>query len=485
VVGSGPNGLAAALVLARAGLCVEVFEGAAVAGGGCRTAELTLPGFLHDVCSTVQSMAPLSPFFGDLDLERLGVELLRPEVAFAHPLGDDRAGAVFASLGGTADALGEDGARYRRLFGPLVEAAATIVPTVLAPLRSPPRDTVSMARFGLAGVPSVAHLARRFKTDEARGLLAGVAGHAMMPLDAPLTAAFAVFLTITAHAGGWPLVKGGSARLVDALLTELARAGGTVHTGRFVKDLAELPAARAILFDTSLETLLAVAGRELPARYRSAAARFVLGPGVCKVDWALSGPVPWTAEVCRRAGTLHLGGSFEEVARSEAEVAAGRHALRPYCLVVQPGVVDPTRAPAGRETLWAYCHVPNGSTLDMTERIEAQVERFAPGFRDLVLARSTMTARDVEAYNPNYVGGDISGGAGTLRQTIFRPTVRWNPYRTGAPGIYLCSACTPPGGGVHGMCGVGAARAALADLKRSRGRDNAARVSVAGRSRTQ
>ncbi|MGO9965102.1 MAG: phytoene desaturase family protein, partial [Acidimicrobiales bacterium] len=387
--------------------------------------------------------------------------------------------------GGTADALGEDGARYRRLFGPLVEAAATIVPTVLAPLRSPPRDPVSMARFGLAGVPSVAHLARRFKTDEARGLLAGVAGHAMMPLDAPLTAAFAVFLTITAHAGGWPLVKGGSARLVDALLTELARAGGTVHTGRFVKDLAELPAARAILFDTSLETLLAVAGRELPARYRSAAARFVLGPGVCKVDWALSGPVPWTAEVCRRAGTLHLGGSFEEVARSEAEVAAGRHALRPYCLVVQPGVVDPTRAPAGRETLWAYCHVPNGSTLDMTERIEAQVERFAPGFRDLVLARSTMTARDVEAYNPNYVGGDISGGAGTLRQTIFRPTVRWNPYRTGAPGIYLCSACTPPGGGVHGMCGVGAARAALADLKRSRGRDNAARVSVAGRSRTQ
>jgi phytoene dehydrogenase-like protein len=470
VVGSGPNGLAAALVLARAGLGVEVFEGAAVAGGGCRTAELTLPGFHHDVCSTVQSMAPLSPFFLDLDLERLGVELLRPEVAFAHPLGNDRAGAVFASLSDTADALGPDGARYTRLFGPLVEAAATIVPTVLAPLRSPPRDPVAMARFGLAGVPSVAHLVRRFETDETKGLLAGVAGHAMLPLDAPLTAAFAIFLTITAHAGGWPLVKGGSARLVDVLLSELTSMGGTVQTGRFVKDLAELPAARAILFDTSLETLLAVAGRELPARYRSAAARFRHGPGVCKVDWALSGPVPWTAAVCRRAGTLHLGGSFEEVAQSEGDVAAGRHAVRPYCLVVQPGVADPTRAPAGQETLWAYCHVPTGSTVDMTERIEAQVERFAPGFRDLVLARSTMTAMDAEVHNPNCVGGDISGGAGTLRQTIFRPTMRWNPYRTGAPGIYLCSASTPPGGGVHGMCGVGAARAALADLKRSRGR---------------
>jgi phytoene dehydrogenase-like protein len=420
-------------------------------------------------------MAPLSPFFLDLDLERLGVELLRPEVAFAHPLGDDRAGAVLASLGDTADALGEDGPRYTRLFGPLVEAAATIVPTVLAPLRCPPRDPVAMARFALAGVPSVARLVRRFETDEAKGLLAGVAGHAMLPLEAPLTAAFAIFLTVTAHAGGWPLVKGGSARLVDALLRELTGAGGIVHTGRFVKDLAELPASRAVLFDTSLETLLAVAGRELPARYRSTAARFRHGPGVCKVDWALSGPVPWTAAVCRRAGTLHLGGSFEEVAQSEAEVAAGRHAVRPYCLVVQPGVADPTRAPAGQETLWAYCHVPKGSTVDMTERIEAQLERFAPGFKDLVLARSTMTATDLEAHNPNYVGGDISGGAGTLRQTVFRPTMRWNPYRTGAPGIYLCSASTPPGGGVHGMCGVGAARAALADLRRSRGRDGGSR----------
>ena len=306
-----------------------------------------MPGFHHDVCSTVQSMAPLSPFFLELDLERLGVELCRPEVAFAHPLDQNRAGAVFGTVGDTAAALGADGAEYVRLFAPLVEAAATIVPTVLAPLRSPPRDPIAMARFAVAGVPSVAHLIRRFSTDEAKGLLAGVGAHAMLPLDAPLTAAFGIFLTIVAHAGGWPLVKGGSARLVDALLSELTSAGGTVHTGRWVKDVAELPAARAVLFDTSLETLLAVAGQRLPARYRDAVGRFRHGPGICKVDWALSGPVPWTASVCRRAGTVHVGGSFDEVAASESEVAAGRHAVRPYCLVVQPGVVDPTRAPAG------------------------------------------------------------------------------------------------------------------------------------------
>ena len=315
-------------------------------------------------------------------------------------------------------------------------------------------------------MPSVAHLVRRFSTEEAKALLAGVGAHAMLPLDAPLTAAFGIFLTIAAHADRWPLVEGGSARLVEALLAELDRAGGTVHTGRWVKDASELPAARAVLFDTSVETLLEVAGGRLPARYRDAARRFAHGPGICKVDWAMSGPVPWAAPVCRRAGTVHVGGSFPELAASEADVASGRHSDHPYCLVVQPGVVDPTRAPAGRETLWAYCHVPRGSNLDMTAHIEAQIERFAPGFKDLVLARSTMTAMDAQAHNPNYVGGDISGGAGTFRQTIFRPTRRWNPYRTGTPGLYLCSASTPPGGGVHGMCGVGAARAVLADLNR-------------------
>jgi phytoene dehydrogenase-like protein len=323
-----------------------------------------------------------------------------------------------------------------------------------------------MARFATAGVPSAAHLSRRFSTEEAKALLAGVAGHAMLPLEAPLTAAFGIFLTIVAHAGSWPVVKGGSARLVEALVAELIDAGGTVHTGQFVNSLAEIPAARAVVFDTSTETLLALAGARLPAHYRRALGRLQHGPGICKLDWALSGPMPWSAEVCRRAGTVHLGGDFAEVAASEAAVAAGRHAERPYCLVVQPGVADPTRAPSGQETLWAYCHVPRGSTIDMTDRIEAQIERFAPGFKDLVLARSSLTAAQVEAHNPNYVGGDITGGAGTLRQTIFRPSVRWNPYRTGAKGIYLCSASTPPGGGVHGMCGVGAAKAVLEDLKR-------------------
>ena len=464
VVGSGPNGLAAALVLARAGLSVEVFEGAPTPGGGCRTEELTLPGFHHDVCSTIQSMAPLSPFFIELGLERRGVRLLSPEVAFAHPFDGGRAASVHGTVDETAATLGADGDAYARLMGPLVDATSTLVPTVLSPLRSVPRRPIPMARFALAGVPSAAHLVRRFSAD-AKGLFAGVSSHAMMPLDTPLTAAFGIFLTVTAHSGGWPLVEGGSSVLVDALVSELEDAGGTLRTGQWIRSINELPASRVTLFDTSPQTLVAVAGARLPAHYVNAVSRFRNGPGVCKVDWALSGPVPWLAPECRRAATLHLGGTFEEVALAEADVAAGRHAERPFCIVVQPSIVDASRAPAGHTTLWAYCHVPNGSTVDMTSRIEAQIERFAPGFGDLVLARSTITAAQSEEHNPNYVGGDINGGAGTLRQTIFRPTMRWNPYRTGARGLYLCSSSTPPGGGVHGMCGVGAARAVLHDLK--------------------
>lgn len=470
VVGSGPNGLAAALVLARAGLGVEVIEGADSPGGGCRSAELTLPGFIHDVCSTVQSVVPLSPFFAGLHLDRLGVGMCRPEVAFAHPLGEDRAAAVVGSVGDTASGLGRDARAYRRLFAPLVDSSDAVVATVLAPLRSVPTRPLPMMRFGLAGLPSVRHLVRRFETEEARALLAGVGAHAMMPLDAPLTAAFGIFLAVVAHAGGWPFVRGGSARLVEGLVAELGDAGGVLHTGRWVRSESDLPAAPALLFDTSLETMLEVVGDRLSARYRRAAGRFVHGPGICKLDLALSGPVPWAAPECRRAGTVHVGGTFEEVALAESDVAAGRHPERPFCIVVQPSVADPTRAPQGGHTLWAYCHVPRGSTVDMTASIEAQIERFAPGFKDLVLARSKATAAELGAYNPNYVGGDITGGAGTLRQTVFRPVVAWNPYRTGADGVYLCSASTPPGGGVHGMCGVGAARAVLADLKRRRRR---------------
>ena len=464
VVGSGPNGLAAALVLARAGLRVEVFEGAESPGGGCRTQALTLPGFHHDVCSTIQSMLPLSPFFADVDLERFGVRLRTPDIAFAHPLDGGRVAVVAGSVQRTAQGLGVDGAAYTRLMEPLVRHSAQLVPNVLAPMRALPRSPVTMGRFALAGVPSATRLARRFSSDEAKALWAGVCSHAMLPLDAPVTAAFGIFLTITAHVGGWPVVEGGSARLVEGLVAALAEVDATVHTDRWIRSMDDLPEARATLFDTSPETLLAVAGNRLSPRYRRELARFRYGPGTCKVDWALSGPVPWTAPECRRAGTVHVGGSFHEVAGAEADVAAGRHAERPYCLVVQAGIVDPTRAPEGESTLWAYCHVPNGSNVDMTSRIEAQIERFAPGFKDLILARSTITAQQSASHNPNYVGGDINGGAGTLRQTIFRPTTRWNPYRTGTDGLYLCSASTPPGGGVHGMCGAGAAKAVLDDL---------------------
>jgi len=464
VVGSGPNGLAAALVLARAGLRVEVFEGAESPGGGCRTQALTLPGFHHDVCSTIQSMLPLSPFFADVDLERFGVRLRTPDIAFAHPLDGGRVAVVAGSVQRTAQGLGVDGAAYTRLMEPLVRHSAQLVPNVLAPMRALPRSPWTMGRFALAGVPSATRLARRFSSDEAKALWAGVCSHAMLPLDAPVTAAFGIFLTITAHVGGWPVVEGGSARLVEGLVAALAEVDATVHTDRWIRSMDDLPEARATLFDTSPETLLAVAGNRLSPRYRRELARFRYGPGTCKVDWALSGPVPWTAPECRRAGTVHVGGSFHEVAGAEADVAAGRHAERPYCLVVQAGIVDPTRAPEGESTLWAYCHVPNGSNVDMTSRIEAQIERFAPGFKDLILARSTITAQQSASHNPNYVGGDINGGAGTLRQTIFRPTTRWNPYRTGTDGLYLCSASTPPGGGVHGMCGAGAAKAVLDDL---------------------
>ena len=464
VVGSGPNGLAAALTLARAGLSVEVFEGASSPGGGCRTEELTLPGFRHDVCSTIQSMVTLSPFFRAFPDVRDAVTMVTPDVALAHPLDDGRAGMVAGSVDTTASALGVDGARYRRLFAPLVDDADALAATVLAPLRSPPRHPVTMARFGLNGLPTATHLAKRFATPEAKALVAGLCSHSMLPLDALVTSAFGLFLNVTAHVGGWPVVKGGSGNLIEALMTALRDEGVTVHVDRPIRQLGDLPPARATLFDTSAWGLVDIAGERLSARYKSGVARFQRGPGVFKLDWALAGPVPWRAESCRRAGTVHVGGTFDEVAASEKDVSRGRHSERPFCIVVQASVADDTRAPDGQHTLWAYCHVPNGSDVDMTERIEAQIERFAPGFRDLILVRVATSTADGERHNPNYLGGDITGGAGNLRQTLFRPTVRWNSYRTGTPGLYLCSASTPPGGGVHGMCGYGAARTALADL---------------------
>ena len=464
IVGSGPNGLSAAITLARAGLHVRVIEGSETAGGGCRTGELTLPGFRHDICSAVHPLAAASPFFRSIDLAARGVTLCTPKVAFAHPLDGGRAAAVAGSVEETAGGLGRDAGAYRRLFGPLVRDVGLTLPEILAPLRSVPRHPLAMARFALDGLPPATVLARRLHTEEGRALLAGVAAHSMLPLSAPVTSAFGLLLTMTAHAVGWPVVEGGSGRLAGALVAELAALGGEVETGRWVSSLGELPPARAVLLDLTPSQLIAVAGDRLTGRHQAALRRFRYGPGVCKVDWALSGPVPWQAAACREAGTVHLGGTLAEVAHSEAEVTAGRLPGRPYCIVAQPGVADPTRAPAGQQTLWAYCHVPSGSAVDASGLIEAQIERFAPGFRDLILARSVRTAADLEWYNPNYVGGDINSGAGTLLQTVLRPTPRWNPYRTALPGVYLCSSSTPPGGGVHGMCGVGAARAALADL---------------------
>ena len=464
VVGAGPNGLVAALLLARAGLAVDVYEAADEPGGGCRTATLTLPGFRHDVCSAVHPLLLASPAFRDIDLAAHGVRLLTPPVAFAHPLGGTRAVSVGPIVADVAHALGADGRAYTRLFTPLVRNLDRILPAFLSSMRDVPSHPVAAGGFALRGLPSAQHLARRFRTEEGRALVAGAAAHSMLPLTAPLSGVFPRLFTALAHRYGWPVVEGGSGAIVDALVAELTAAGGRLETSCLIKRLDELPPARAVVLDVTPRQLLEMAGDSLPSRDRRALARYRYGPGVCKVDWALRGPVPWSAEGCWQTATVHVGGTFDEIARSEADVNTGRHPDRPYCLVTQPCVVDSGRAPEGRHTLWAYCHVPNGSPVDMTERIESQIERFAPGFRDLILHRSTRTAVATEEHNPSYVGGDINAGAATLRQMVFRPTARWNPYRTAMKGVYLCSAATPPGGGVHGMCGLGAARAALADL---------------------
>jgi phytoene dehydrogenase-like protein len=463
VVGSGPNGLAAAVTLAQAGLTVRVIEGASTSGGGCRTEELTEPGFRHDVCSAVHPLVAASPFFRQPLFDDLRASLRQPPVPFAHPLDGGGAAVAARSLAETVDHLGADGPAWQALLAPLVDRADAVVDAVLAPLRSFPAHPAAVGRFGATGILPASVVAHRFTEEPAKALLAGAAAHAMAPLSSPLTGAFGLLLTMLAHTGGWPVAEGGSDAITRALVAALRQQGGTVETGRWISALGELPPGVPVVLDTSPSGLATLAGVALPARGARALRRFRRGPGVCKVDWALSGPVPWTAPACRLAGTLHLGGRLSEVAVAEAEVAAGRHPERPFCLIVQPGVADPTRAPSGAGTLWGYCHVPAGSDIDMTAAIEAQIERFAPGFSDVVVARRTVTAADEQRANPNYVGGDIGGGAADLRQTVFRPTVRWNPYRTGLEGVYLCSSSTPPGAGVHGMCGLYAARTVLHD----------------------
>jgi phytoene dehydrogenase-like protein len=478
VVGAGPNGLAAAIVLARAGRRVVVLEGEETAGGGCRSAELTLPGFVHDVCSTVQALALASPFLRDLQLQRHGLELAHPDTPLAHPLDDGTAVVLERSVEETARGLGPDGDAWRRLFEPLLRDWEGLFGDLLAPLR-PPRHPLLMARFGLSAVRSCRGLARsRFEGERARALLAGCCAHSMLSLRAPVSAAFGIVLALSAHAVGWPVARGGSQRLTEALLSELRSLGGTLETGRRVESLDELPAdAAPVLLDVTPRQLLRIAGERLPDGYQSRLSRYRYGPGIYKLDWALDGPIPWTAPEVARAGTVHLGGTLDEIVASEQAATRGEHHERPYVLLVQPSLFDPTRAPEGKHTAWAYCHVPSGSTRDMTGAIESQVERFAPGFGDLIAARSAMDSAEVERRNPNHVGGDINGGVQDLRQLFTRPVARPVPYSTPVPGLFICSSSTPPGGAVHGMCGYWAARAALRHRAPSAGARAGARKS--------
>jgi phytoene dehydrogenase-like protein len=462
VVGSGPNGLAAAVVLAAAGLSVEVIEAAETIGGGARTAELTLPGFRHDVCSAVHPMAVASPFFRAFGLARHGVEMLEPEVAYAQPLDGGRAGLAWRDLERTAEALGADGDAWRSLFGRLTQRWESVVGLLLSDFRSVPRDLVTAARLAARIVEQGSPVwNRRFSGDVAPALLTGLSAHAIMRPRSLAPAGAGLLLGTMAHAVGWPIPRGGSQAIIDAMTTQVVALGGRVRTGERVTSLAQLPTARAVLLDVSARGLLEIGGDQLPTAYRRWLGRFRYGSAVCKVDFALSGPVPWTAEGCDRAGTLHLGGTRGEMASTEGEIAAGRHAERPYVLAAQPGVVDASRAPEGQHTLWTYAHVPAGSTRDLGEVVTAQVERFAPGFRDLVLRRSVVTAVQEEERNANYVGGDIAAGATTPWQMVARPVPKWDPYRTPIDGVYLCSASTPPGPAVHGMAGVHAAKRAL------------------------
>ena len=465
VVGSGPNGLAAAIALAQEGASVLVVEGHEEPGGGTRSAELTLPGFVHDVCSAVHPMGILSPFFRTLPLHEHGLEWVRPAASVAHPLDDQDAVVLYRSVARTAAGLGRDARAWERLVGPFVEDANGLLEDVLAPLRIP-RHPLAMARFGMRGAFSANRLARiAFREPRARALLAGCAAHSVLPLTQPLTAALGLVFAVTAHAEDWPVARGGSQAIARALTRHLATLGGRIETGRRIRSLAELPSSRVVLFDTSPDQLASIAGDALPARYRRRLGRYRYGPGVFKLDLALDGPIPWRDPRCLEASTVHVGGTLEEICASERDMYAGRHAERPYLIVCQQSDFDATRAPEGRRTGYAYCHVPHGSTLDRSDAIEAQIERFAPGFRDRILARHAMTPAWFHAYNPNYVGGAITGGVSDAFQLFNSPVTRLDPYATPNPRLFICSAATPPGGGVHGLCGYWAARSALRRLR--------------------
>ena len=463
VVGAGPNGLAAALRLAEAGATVRVYEGADTIGGGTRTAELTLPGFRHDVCSTVHPLALASPYLRRDAFLDAGLRWIHPPLALAHPFDDGSAVVLARSPEETARHLGSDSHAYQRLVGPLLAQGPGLIDDLLAPLRWP-ENPRAVARFGLLGLGSARSFSRRFRGVHARGLIAGLASHSMLPLEAPLTGAIALVLGLLAHQVGWPFAAGGSQRISEAMAGMLERAAGQIKTGTWVKRFDDLPDAGIYLLDQTPRQVLTLAGERFTARYRRQLVRYRYGPGVFKIDYALDAAIPWTADACHRAGTIHLGATFEEIAEAERVVAKGRHSERPFVLLTQPTLFDPDRAPAGKHIAWAYCHVPSGSSKDMTQAIEAQIERFAPGFQQRVLARHTMTATDMQAYNPNYIDGDINGGVQDWRQHFTRPSLRRDPYTTSDPRIYICSSATPPGGGVHGMCGYHAAEATLKRL---------------------
>lgn len=462
VVGSGPNGLAAAITLARAGCSVLVVEANATIGGGARSAELTLPGFVHDVCSAIHPLGAGSPFFRSVPLERFGLDWIKPTIALAHPLDGGRAASLHRDVDETAAELQEKG--YGWLMRPLVREWQRLADEFLQPVLHLPKHPFLLARFGAAAICPASLLAKLlFRHEESRALFAGMAAHSFLPLDALASAGIGLVLGMAGHAVGWPLPRGGSQVIANALAGYLRELGGEIETGCRVNDLEQLPKARVVLLDVTLWQFVRIAGDRLPSRYRRRMARFRHAPGVFKIDYALSAPIPWAADVCRRAGTVHLGGTLGEIATAEREVAEGRHPERPFVLVAQQSLFDTTRAPSDQHTLWAYCHVPHGSRLDMSVRIEQQIERFAPGFRECVLARSCAAAADLEKTNANLIGGDINGGAANLAQLIARPTLSPQPYRTPLRGVYLCSSSTPPGGGVHGMCGYHAARIALRD----------------------
>ena len=463
VVGSGPNGLSAAITMQHAGLSVLIIEAKETIGGGLRTQELTLPGFKHDICSAIHPMAAGSPFFQQLPLHQHGLEYIYPSISAAHPFDDGSAAILAGSLEETAQLLGEDEKAYTKLIQPLIKDWPSLAPDVLGPLRFP-RHPMALAKFGLKALTSASFLSRRFKTKAAKGLWAGMAAHSMQPLSNAASSAIALVLLVTGHLRGWPVPRGGSQSIANALSSYFVSLGGNIQTGFDVQDLNQLPSSNAVLLDVTPKQLLKIAGQKFSSLYKWQLKKYRYGMGVFKIDWALDGAVPFTAAECKLAGTVHIGNTFDEIADSELQTSKGRIAEKPFILFAQQSLFDHSRAPEGKHTAWAYCHVPNNSRADMTEAIEQQVERFAPGFRERILARHTINTSQLEVYNANYIGGDINGGVIDISQLYTRPAMRYSPYRTSAKGIYICSSSTPPGGGVHGMCGYHAAKSALRDV---------------------